>query len=59
MSIDADLEHAIRRLLADCPLGVHDGRVLMPRHMPEEDLAAWVSRVYEMKDRLTKTTRSG
>lgn len=59
MSIDADLEHEIRQLLADCPLGVHDSRVLMPRHMPEEDLAAWVSRVYEVKDRLAKAAKSG
>jgi hypothetical protein len=52
--IDADLEHAIRRILDDFPLGVHDGRVLMPRHMTEEDLAAWIVRVYEVKDRLAR-----
>lgn len=50
--IDPDLECTIRRLLADCPLGVHDDRVLMPRNLSEKDLAAWIMRVYEVKDRL-------
>jgi hypothetical protein len=52
--IDAALERQIRRLLDDCPLGVHNDRVLMPRHMPEAELAEWVMRVYKMQKRLRK-----
>lgn len=54
--IDADLARAIRRLFADCPLGAHDDRVLMPRHLSEADLAAWVHRVYKVKNRLARET---
>jgi hypothetical protein len=50
--IDAALERQIRRLLDDCPLGVYNDRVLMPRNLTEADIAEWVVRVYEMKDRL-------
>lgn len=50
--IDAALEREIRRLFDDCPLGVHNDRVLMPRSMTEADLAEWIVRVYEVKDRL-------
>lgn len=53
--IDADLERMIRQLLADCPLGVHDDRVLMPRNLSQADLAAWIVRVYDVKDRLRAT----
>jgi hypothetical protein len=52
--IDADLESAIRKLLADCPLGARDDRVLMPRNLSEADLAAWIHRVYEVNDRIAK-----
>jgi hypothetical protein len=55
--IDAKLERAIRRLFADCPLGIHDDRVLMPRNLTEKDLAAWVARIYEIKDHLVRRAR--
>lgn len=55
--ISADLERAIRRLLATCPLGVHDGRVIMPRNLSEADLAEWVCRVFDVKDRLAEESR--
>jgi hypothetical protein len=50
--IDAKTEKQVRRLIADCPLGHYRGRVMMPRHMTEEDLVAWIDRLYEVKDLL-------
>lgn len=48
-----DLQKKIAELLRDCPLGHHNGSVLMPRHMAEADLVAWIDRLYEIKETLT------
>ena len=47
-----ELQQRIVELLHDCPLGHHNGRVLMPRHMAEADLVAWIDRLYEIKETL-------
>lgn len=38
------------KLLEDCPLGIYDGKVIASRTMSEEILAAWVLRIYEVKE---------
>jgi hypothetical protein len=48
------LRQRIVELLRDCPFGHHNGRVLTSRQTTEADLVAWIDRLYEIKETLTR-----
>ena len=52
------LARELKKLLGDCPLGIHSGRVIATRSTTEEDVVAWLERLYDLRERLQEQRRT-